>query len=153
MQIPFLKTEFGINVKQAEDDADVLIVQEAINLAATGNSVVVIGEDTDLIVLLLHYFNDKYDIEFLRPRKTMKEGKSARVSKIQDIANRFPEMKKVILVFHALSGCDTTSSLYGKGKKILWKIFEKMSFFKKNAVHFTDQIATWRTSTLLVMRF
>ena len=35
-------------------------------------------------------------------------------------------MKNVILFLHAITGCDTMSSMYGKGKKTAWKILSKI---------------------------
>ena len=43
----------GIIVKQAKADADSLIVSTALNLAESGNPVVVFGTDTDILVMLV----------------------------------------------------------------------------------------------------
>lgn len=45
----------GINVVKAEPDDDILVVQNAIELAVL-NPVIVIGEDTDILVLLVHHY-------------------------------------------------------------------------------------------------
>ena len=47
-------TSDGINVLHAQGDADTMIVDTAINLARQ-NPTTVIGEDTDLLVFLLHH--------------------------------------------------------------------------------------------------
>ena len=56
--------ERGINVRYAESDADVLIVDTAVELAET-TTTFVIGEDTDLLVLLCYHAKDSMKI-FLR---------------------------------------------------------------------------------------
>lgn len=119
-----------ITVKQADDDADLLIVQEAIHHASVVGSIVV-GEDTDLLILLLHYVQERMDLSFLRPSRTCKGGKEIpkRLTNIQDVANKMPELKKVVLALHALSGCDTTSGFFKKGKKLFLKFFEKNNYF------------------------
>ncbi len=42
----------GLSVKQATDDADLLIIQKAINQSLKGSKTVVVGEDVDLLVLI-----------------------------------------------------------------------------------------------------
>ena len=44
----------NISVKHSDDDADLLIVQTALEMGEQ-HTVTVIGEDTDLLVLLLHH--------------------------------------------------------------------------------------------------
>nr|CAI5843460.1 unnamed protein product [Callosobruchus analis] len=53
--IDFIKVAFsssGIYVKQADGDADLLIVQTALDISTNQESVVIFGEDTDLLVIL-----------------------------------------------------------------------------------------------------
>ena len=50
------KNEAKLQAIQSSGDADVLIVQTAIRSAVT-RPTVVIGEDTDLLILLLHHVN------------------------------------------------------------------------------------------------
>ena len=44
----------GIGVFQSKQDADVMIVEKAVNLMNAESSVVMVGDDTDLLVLALH---------------------------------------------------------------------------------------------------
>ena len=48
----------GFSVHHANDDADFLIVETAIELAKA-ETVTVLGEDTDLLVLLLHHYRNE----------------------------------------------------------------------------------------------
>ena len=50
----------------ARSDADVLIIQTAIQSSSTANTVVV-GEDTDLLILLLHHANMDSTELYFRP--------------------------------------------------------------------------------------
>ncbi|GBM92516.1 hypothetical protein AVEN_123174-1 [Araneus ventricosus] len=100
----------------ATDEADVHIVKTAIETyEKIKKQVVVIGQDVDLLVLPTTLTPDYMDILFL------KEGKGKvkdRFYSSKDLQNSDLEMecKKSILFLHAISGCDTTSGSYGKGK-------------------------------------
>jgi 5'-3' exonuclease len=50
--------EYDIRYKNAVDDADLLIAQTAIDCALS-SEVIVISEDTDLLVLLIHHVNQQ----------------------------------------------------------------------------------------------
>jgi hypothetical protein len=50
--------EYDIRYKNAVDDADLFIAQTAVDCALS-SEVIVIGEDTDLLVLLIHHVNQQ----------------------------------------------------------------------------------------------
>ncbi len=56
----------GCTIAHARGDADLLIVQEAI-AASHSKDTVLVGDDTDLIVLLLHHADTKGRALFFRP--------------------------------------------------------------------------------------
>ena len=99
----------------ASGDADLLIVQIAVQSASTSNTVLV-GDDTDLIVLLCYHAKlESHDLFFCpEPKKNTKKLriwniKATKEKLSQDICSN-------ILFIHAFLGCDTTSCLYGIGK-------------------------------------
>ena len=61
-------TESGIRTLQAEGDADLLIVQTAVE-SAEKDQTVLVGEDTDLLILLCHYASLNANSIFLKPEK------------------------------------------------------------------------------------
>ena len=66
--------EAKLQAIQSSGDADLLIVQTAIKSAATIPTVV-IGEDTDLLILLLHHVNeDCQRIFFTSEQKSRSKG-------------------------------------------------------------------------------
>ena len=70
--ISLLKTHLqaaGCTVLQAEGDADILIVSTAIAEAQRGGETIVIGEDTDLLVLLLTLAPDDSHLKMILPGK------------------------------------------------------------------------------------
>ena len=67
--------KFNVKVCQAEADADISIVNVALENANCGVPVVV-GQDTDLLILLTILEKGKYDMWFLRPASGNKKQKT-----------------------------------------------------------------------------
>ena len=84
------------------------------------NNVVVVSEDTDVLVLLTALTNSEREIYYLKPSKGKIEQKvySSRSFKLI-------HCKEHILFVHVLTGCDTTSGFFKKGKNAFAKLFEK----------------------------
>lgn len=106
----------SIDTVHAENDADTLIVQTAIDSAQTMKTVLV-GEDTDLLVLLCYHMTltSPHNIVF---QSEMKQ--STKKFKVWDIKKTLQtldgQLCKALPFIHAISGCDTTSRLFGVGK-------------------------------------
>ena len=95
----------GCSVDHAKDDADVLIVLTAV-ASARHKETVLIGDDTDLLVLLLHHAEmDAHEV-FLKHIWCIRQSKQ-----LLD-----PDVCDHILFIHAILGCDVTSRLCGLGK-------------------------------------
>lgn len=104
-----------INTLTAIDDADMLIVQTAIQEAERNQNVVVVGQDIDLLVLLLGLAPLSKNIFMLKESQgTVKKRVYSTRSLIG--GNVVENCRESILFLHAISGCDTTSAFYGKGK-------------------------------------
>ena len=108
----------GYEIHQARRDADVLIVQTALTSAAKKEPVLV-GDDTNLLVLVIyHAMNVRHNVIF-RP-------KTRRTSQKGNLCWNIPAMRthlgsvvtNNIMFLHAIHGCDTTSGVYGLGKKL-----------------------------------
>ena len=111
-----------IKVLYSQADADLLIVTTAMEEVMTCNTTVV-GDDTDLLVLLLHYVHtigcNIYDLALYRPS-------SDTCIDVKKLHERMPtHVVDSILTIHAASGCDTVSAIFGIGKTKLLKICEK----------------------------
>lgn len=107
--------------KQAEGDADTLIVNTAIEVAKSGELTAVVGDDIDLLVLLTALTPPETEIFFLKPGR----GRIPTTLYSSHSLNNNAVLKDHILFLHAFSGCDSTSALFGKGKMSLSKIFKK----------------------------
>ena len=91
----------GVQVKHSSDDADYNIVMSACDIALT-TTVVVVGDDTDLLVLLQHHFNPGNSAVFLQTSTKM-----INIGILRD--NLSPDLSRSLLFIHAMTGCDTTS--------------------------------------------
>ncbi|CAH1106702.1 unnamed protein product [Psylliodes chrysocephalus] len=100
--------------KQAESVADCLIVNTAIEHSILGNdsNIVIVAEYIDLLVLLTALAPNSREIFFHKPAK----GKQVQQHYSSKSLDYSPCLKEHVLLLHAISGCDTTSSFYGKGK-------------------------------------
>ena len=98
-----------------KDQADTFIVERALQ-EATNSTVDVMTKDTDILILLIHHWDNlKNDVFF----NTEKRRKSSKVNKGWNIecfkeANASDWMD-AILFAHAWGGCDTTSAIHRKG--------------------------------------
>ncbi len=128
-------------VYHAAGDADVLIVQKAVECAATTNTILV-GDDTDLLILLCYHANlTSHDLFFCSEPK--KNAKKIRVWNIKSIKEQLgSELCESILFVHGILGCDTTSRLYGIGKGASLKKFKTNAAFREQAKVFNTPFAS-----------
>ena len=116
----------------SQADADLLIVQKAVESARNVNTVLV-GDDTDLLILLCYYTEmDAHDLFFQpepRANSTRRRVWNIKVLKEklgQDVCNN-------ILFIHAILGCDTSSRVHGIGKGASLKKFLVSHHFRNQA--------------------
>ena len=121
----------GCITHHANGDADLLIVKTAVESARTSTTVLV-GDYTDLLVLLCyHASEDGYDLFFRpEPKANTRDARVWHMKKVKEQLGK--ELCRSLLFLHAITGCDTTSRLYGVGKATALKKFE-------NALHFKEQ--------------
>lgn len=149
--IIMLKDKFtteNILVKQADNDADVLIVETAINQFNPANINVVVGEDIDLLVLITARTSSDKIIYFLKPGKAQQSSEFFS----NESLSAFPKCKRHLLFLHAFTGCDTTSTLFRRGKTSILKLFEKQDLVRCAQV-FEDLNSTPGTLIVHGIRF
>ena len=122
-------TEKGLKVKHADADADLLIVTTAVE-SANESETHLIGEDTDLLVLLCYYVRqDAHRLIFRSDSRY-----STVKPKVWDIQKtKTPlgkETCKLLPLSHALTGCDTTSRIFGISKPAVLKVLLKDNTFR-----------------------
>ena len=130
----------GCEVYHTTGDADTLIVQKAIESTHTQDTVLV-GDDTDLLVLSLYRLKKpRYNLFFApEPKKNAKK----HISDIKHVQNDLGLFTcKHILFMHAVLGCDTTSRLFGIGKGAILKKIRVNAALKQAADVFDKVSAT-----------
>ena len=132
----------GHKTIHSQNDADLLIVETAIRRAAD-QPVVVIGEDTDLLILLCHHVNQALNTVIFRSDAKFMSRKQ-RVWDIQRLQQALGgEVCQALPFMHAITGCDTTSRLFGVGKGILTlKKLQEARIFTEAVDVFSKRTAT-----------
>ena len=110
-------TKSGCKVINCRGEADAQVAKSAITFAKRKiGSCVVVADDSDIAIMLLYHWNDKMEkIWFVQQR-------SFQAWDIRTVENNIKDTKKDLLFIHAWSGCDSTSSVYGKGKVTVAKL-------------------------------
>ena len=102
----------GMKIKQAESDADYLIVSTSLSLAESqSRPVVVAGTDIDLLVMLISQAQDNMKVHM------MVQHNPVCVYDVIQIQNTIGNVKDNLMFIHAATGCDTVSCMCGLGKK------------------------------------
>ena len=113
--------EVGCTVIQAEGDADVDIAKTAVNSTIL-HSTTLIGEDTDLLMLLLHYcMSDGKPLYFRSDNQSRNNQKVYNINQMKHLLGS--QLCTQLLFLHSFTGCDSTSRVYGVGKK---SVFQKI---------------------------
>ena len=117
------------------DTRMVVHVQHALQQGA--RSVIVRTVDTDVIVILAGVFHDLLVIQPLADIwVAFGMGKKYRFYHINHICKSLGEPRSQALpMFHAYSGCDTTSAFNGKGKKSAWRAWQAYDDVTETFVH------------------
>ncbi|KAF2882146.1 hypothetical protein ILUMI_24027 [Ignelater luminosus] len=126
-----------IHTKQAQEDSDTLIVTTAIELAQQPNLVVIVGEDVDLLVIMIGRCRGVYsNVYFLKPGKgTVSPIIFSPDCKLDEsIVNN-------ILFLHAMGGCDTTSASFKVEKMRFLQTLNKNPALSKTNEIFKDPMA------------
>ena len=103
-------TAANIIVKQAGNDADVLIIETAIEQSNATNNSIVVGEDVDLLVLLTARTPIDKIIYFLKPWKAHQPTEIYSSKSL----SAYPKCQNY-----------TTSAFFQEGKTTAFKLFEK----------------------------
>ena len=106
----------GNTVVNCLKDADTQIASQATDLASQRRPVTVVADDTDVILLLIHHMEEHMEDIYFSSEKSKK------IWSIRQVIKKVgPIVKDHLLLLHAWTGCDTTSAIFGLGKKDLMK--------------------------------
>ncbi|GBM60035.1 hypothetical protein AVEN_147598-1 [Araneus ventricosus] len=117
-----------IEIRVTEGDASTYIERNGLEKATSHPTVAIIGEDIDLIVILIALAPAESDIYFTKPGMGTVEAKIISTRKLQKELS----FSQTILLLHAFSGCDTTSAIYRKSKASTVNLFKNQLSQMKN---------------------
>ena len=108
------------------EEADTRMIVHIVDALKDGaKSIFVRTVDTDVIVILVGHFHQLTVYGPLDIWVGFGMGKNYRCYHINDICRQLGEKKANALpLFHAFTGCDTTSSFSGRGKKTAWEAWK-----------------------------
>ena len=124
-------------VHQCIGDADTMIVSTSLQLARENDvPIVVVADDTDIAVMLLYHWNDQMQTVFFHQEKGKKTWS------IKKAFNAIAMVKEHLLFVHAWSGCDTTSSTFGKRKRTFSNMLNKSEELKLESQILSNPLST-----------
>ena len=113
-------------VEQSTDDADTMTVSAALETALIRKTVTVFGNDTGLIIMLLHHWNEEMADILVRSEYTIKGGKQLKQLSITEATSMLSvTVLQHLLFIRAFDGCDTTSAIHDKGKGATLRLIQK----------------------------
>ena len=111
------------DLRTTHEEADVVMVQQMVHIASAGaTSIRVISDDTDVFVLLLHFFQSAHltcDLIMVGTSHTRSS------VDIKATVQKHDELISSVLAAHVLTGCDTVSYLWGIGEGTVVKNLKK----------------------------
>ncbi|KAE8741175.1 hypothetical protein FOCC_FOCC013299 [Frankliniella occidentalis] len=110
----------GVQVRHA--DGDYLIVQTALEAGTARGSVVMVGEDMDLLVLLAVHA-DNTDVSMLMPGR---QDSPRRVFCSKKLQEALGPRRDQLLLLHAFTGSENTSATYKRGKHMGFAKLEQL---------------------------
>ena len=124
----------GMCAMQSGGDADTLIATTAVDIA-NSKPAMVIGEDTDLLILLIHFVNEKkvqHDVYFMLDRNIKVNPKyGVYALHVNSWGNAY--------AIHALLGCVTTSRVFSIGKGAALTKFQMDERFQQDILLFLEK--------------
>ena len=103
------------------EEADIIIAQHAISLLRLWtNNIKGLSDDTEVFVILVHFYR-KPKLECIMWMGSLDK---ARLSDIAATVHNLGDKTNSLLAVHCLTGCDTTSQLFGIGKSTALKVLK-----------------------------
>ena len=113
---------------------DTRMILHTVNLRGHVDNVVVSARDTDVLVLLVSHYARVRPTKVFLWAGTSKKSKFIPIEEVQK--NLTPSCGDSLLPFHAITGCDNTSYIFGHSKRSAWDVFAEhtdlLSLVRKN---------------------
>ena len=113
------------DLRSTHEEADILIAQHAISLSLLGKYVRVVCDDTDVFVLLVHYYNSRCKCSNSAPMIMSSPEKERAVTVIRATVESHSDIAEALLAIHVLSGADAVASFHGIGMATVVNVAKK----------------------------
>jgi len=113
------------DLKCTHEEADTRLLLHAVNLSTHHSRIILRCDDTDVLVVLLYYWSRGMlsSEVFMHCGHSGKDISRERYIPVHEIARTLgQDVCNVLPAVHALSGCDSTSSMYRMGKKTAYSV-------------------------------
>ena len=108
-------------MNQALNNADCLIVHTALEFAHASKVTSIVVNDTDVFIFVVCHFKLYMPDIYLYHKTTSSKSSRNVILSIRSIYNTIDEQDvRQLLALHAISGCDSTSSLFGHENASVW---------------------------------
>ena len=105
------------------EEADIIIIRQLCFIIGEGEDCVeVVSDDTDVFVLLLHFYHEETFTANILMEATSEE---RTVVSIGETVKLHESIVPYVLAVHAISGCDFVSSFFNLGKKSMLNVLKK----------------------------
>ncbi|XP_065661751.1 uncharacterized protein LOC136084780 [Hydra vulgaris] len=111
-----------ISLKSDHEEADTRLMAHCYHAASSHQNIVIWSPDTDVFVIALHAIKH-FTVNVLFATGNQNNKRIINVRKVADHWGR--SFVNAVVGFHSFTGCDTTSSFYGKGKASVLKVLQK----------------------------
>ena len=126
------------NIFTSHEETDNIIIQQTFMAVEQGAECLsVMADDTDVYILLLHYYNQK---ELNIPMFMESSVHRRQTIDIRATAKEHANILPNLLAAHGLSGCDTVAPCYGTGKM---KILKTLKQGNHSLSYLGDSNANW----------
>ena len=132
-------------LRSNQEETDTRIIMHTVESARKGaETIVVSSPDTDVLILLLHHrIQIGADRIFFLTGRTGKHASLTRYIPVHGIHSQLTSpQRQLLLPVYCLTGCDTTSSFFGHGKKSAFRIL-------RQGAEIYNDLATLGTTTEL----
>lgn len=112
------------DMRYVQEEADVIMIHHLIIIAEVNptDTITILSDDTDVFVLLVHFYREKKLTCPLTMEATSNSDR--KTIGIKETSRIHEHIVDGLIAAHALSGCDTVDQLYGIGKTKVVKVLQ-----------------------------
>lgn len=128
LRVTNMSVSFVESLHSDQEEADCRMLLHVAHASGLGaNTVVVVSSNTDVFVLLVHHFSGlSVENLYIKTGRKGLHSDRARYIPVHSVVNALqPDERSILLPVFCITGCDTCSSFYGIGKKMVFQVLTK----------------------------